>query len=611
MAMMTSIRNRSHVFLWALLFLFLLSMSVGGLVGGANIIDQLLGRVNPAEAIGSVNGDKITPDQFNQAVTARLRAIQDSGTEISDQYLETIRQQVWNFFIEERLTKQAIEDLDIKVSDDEILYHLRNNPPFDIQQIFFRNNVFDKDYYMQALNTPGMIDWAPIEAWMRDFYLPRYKLQQIIKMSAVVNDVEVKEEYIKRNIDYTISALHVPKNSIQDRVIKPGEKELKNEYKNRIDEFEELEKRHISFVSWPKTASLEDTNRTKQEAFEIIENYKNGTDFSVLANIHTQDPGNQIAPDSGRGGDLGWFEKGQMVKSFEDAAFKGRRGSVVGPVLSQFGYHIIKIDSIKNRGKNNHQVKARHILLKVELGQKTRSELRRKATLFSYDAQDYGLPSAIDTHSVNIQQAENLKENDFFISQVGPFRSAVRWVFNSKIDDISDPLETESYYAVFKLDSITPAGVEDFDNVKDKIYRDLISENEFDATNLYAEEIKTEILNGSSFKSIKEENNRLELVPSDKKSLNSSFISLGRSEQLVGALINSKKGDIVGPIKTARGHGIVKVIEIEKFDSTNWVSTKTNIRTDLANKKEREVYSDWMQSLKDEAEIIDNRKFHF
>ena len=609
--MMTSIRNRSHVFLWALLFLFLLSMSVGGLVGGANIIDQLLGRVNPAEAIGSVNGDKITPDQFNQAVTARLRAIQDSGTEISDQYLETIRQQVWNAFIEERLTKQAIEDLDIKVSDDEILYHLRNNPPFDIQQIFFRNNVFDKDYYMQALNTPGMIDWAPIEAWMRDFYLPRYKLQQIIKMSAVVNDVEVKEEYIRRNIDYTISALHVPKNSIQDRVIKPGEKELKNEYKNRIDEFEELEKRHISFVSWPKTASLEDTNRTKQEAFEIIENYKNGTDFSVLANIHTQDPGNQIAPDSGRGGDLGWFEKGQMVKSFEDAAFKGRRGSVVGPVLSQFGYHIIKIDSIKNRGKNNHQVKARHILLKVELGQKTRSELRRKATLFSYDAQDYGLSSAIDTHSVNIQQAENLKENDFFISQVGPFRSAVRWVFNSKINDISDPLETESYYAVFKLDSITPAGVEDFDNVKDKIYRDLISENEFDATNLYAEEIKTEILNGSSFKSIKEDNNRLELVPSDKKSLNSSFISLGRSEQLVGALINSKKGDIVGPIKTARGHGIVKVIEIEKFDSTNWVSTKTNIRTDLANKKEREVYSDWMQSLKDEAEIIDNRKFHF
>ena len=61
MALMTSMRERMHVVLWALLALFLLSMTIGGLVGGANIIDQLLGRVNPAEAIGSVNGDKITP----------------------------------------------------------------------------------------------------------------------------------------------------------------------------------------------------------------------------------------------------------------------------------------------------------------------------------------------------------------------------------------------------------------------------------------------------------------------------------------------------------------------------------------------------------------------
>ena len=611
MAMLTTIRNRSHVFLWALLVLFLLSMSVGGLVGGANIIDQLLGRVNPAEAIGSVNGDKITPDQFNQAVTARLRAMQNSGAEISDQYLETIRQQIWNAFIEEKLTQQAIEDLDIKVSDDEILYHLKNNPPFDIQQIFYRNNVFDREYYMQALNTPGMVDWGPIEAWMRDFYLPRYKLQQIIKMSAVVSANEVKEEFIKRNIDYTISAVHIPKNSIQDRVIKPKDSELKKEYKNRIDEFEELEKRHMSFISWPKTASLNDTNRTKQEALDVIASYKNGTDFSILANIHTQDPGNQVTPDSGRGGDLGWFGKGQMVKAFEEAAFNARRGAVVGPVLSQFGYHIIKIDSVKNRKKDNHQIKARHILLKIELGQKTRTELRRKATLFSYDAQDYGLSTSADSHSVSMQSATNLKENDFFIPQIGAFRSAVRWAFNSKIDAVSDPIETESFYAVFKLDSITPAGTESFDDTKEQIYRDLMNDNEFDATNLYAEEIKNEILNGSTFKSIKENNNRIELVPSDKKTLNSSFISLGKSEQLVGALLNSNKGDILGPIKTARGHGIVKVLTIEKFDSTNWSTSKDNIRTDLISRKERESYSDWLKNLKDEADIVDNRKFHF
>ena len=611
MAMLTTIRNRSHVFLWALLILFLLSMSIGGLVGGANIIDQLLGRVNPAEAIGSVNGDKITPDQFNQAVTARLRSMQDSGMEISDQYLETIRQQVWDSFIEERLTSQAIEDLNISVTDDEILYHLKNSPPFDIQQIFFRDNVFDREYYMQALNTPGMVDWAPIESWMRDFYLPRYKLQQIIKMSAVVSPSEVKNEYVKRNIDYTISALHIPRMAIQDRVVKPTEDELSKEYKNRIDTFKESEKRNLSFVSWPKVASKDDSIRTKQEALTLIQSIKDGTDFSTLANIHTQDPGNQFSPDSGRGGDLGWFGKGQMFKPFEEAAFKARRGSIVGPVLTQVGYHIIKIDSIKNKRKDNHQVKARHILLKVDLGQKTRTELRRKATLFSYDSQDYGMASAVDSHDVKVQNALNLNESDFFVSQIGPFRSAVRWAFNSKKEDISEPLETESFYAVFKLDSIIPEGVKPFKDARDEIYRDLLKENEFEASNLYAEEIKSEIMNGASFKSVKDKNNRVEFIPSDRKKLNGSFISLGKSEQLIGALINSEKGKIIGPVKTLRGHGIVKVENIASFDSSNWEVSKQIIRNELINRKERETYGDWMKSLKDEAKIVDNRKYHF
>jgi parvulin-like peptidyl-prolyl isomerase len=537
--------------------------------------------------------------------------MQDSGMEISDQYLETIRQQVWNGFIEERLTNQAIKDLNINVTDDEIIYHLKNNPPFDIQQIFFRDNAFDSEYYMQALNTPGMVDWGPIEAWMRDFYLPRYKLQQIIKMSAVVTPSDVKEEYIKRNIDYTISAVHVPKMAIQDRVIKPTEEELKKEYKKRIDTFKQNEKRNVSFVSWSKSASEDDSLRTKQEALDIINDYRDGADFSRLANIHTQDPGNQFSPDSGRGGDLGWFGKGQMNKSFEDAAFKARRGSVVGPVLTQFGYHIIKIDSVKNRRKDNHQVKARHILLKIDLGQKTRTELRRKATLFSYDAQDYGLSAAVDSHSVDIQNALNLKETDFFVSQLGPFRSAVRWAFNSKPEEVSEPLETESFYAVFKLDSIIPEGTKSFEEARNEIYRDLLKDNEFVATNLFAEEIKSDVLNGSNFKSIKDKNSRVELVPSDKKKLNGSFISLGKSEQLVGALISSQKGAIIGPVKTSRGHGIVKIENIANFDSSNWEVSKEMIRNDLAGKKERETYSNWMKNLKDEADIIDNRKYHF
>ena len=611
MAMMTMLRNRMHVVLWALLVLFLLSMTVGGLVGGANIIDQLLGRVNPAEAIGLVNGQKITPNQFNQAVNAQMDAIRNSGSQVSDQDLERVRSQVWNGFIEEYLTKEAIEDLDISVSDEEIIYHLENNPPIDIQRLFYENNVFNEERYRQALTTPGMIDWTPIEAWMKDYFIPRFKLQQYISMSSVVTENDIKEEFIKRNIEYTISAIHVTNLSVKDKVSKPTDEELLENYKSRLEDFKRDEKRHISFVSWPKSPTANDTLRVKQEALEIIMSYSEGDDFGALANIHTMDPGNQVTADSGRGGDLGWFGKGQMVPAFEEATFNAKSGSVVGPILTQFGYHIIKVDSIKNKGKDDHQVKAKHILLNIDMGQNTRTDLRRSATLFSYDAQDYGFMAAQDTHSVEMQPSNYLGQGDIFIAGLGPFRSAVRWTFNADVGSVSDPLETDDFYAVFTLDSISQEGIAPFEDVRTQVITGMERDRNIEASSNYANELKAKVETGSSFKELTENNKTLEYVPSDKKKLSSSFISLGKSEQLIGALLNSEKNSLIGPIKTNRGYGLVKILEISTFDSTNWTSQKNIIKTDLNRIKETTNYQNWMSNLKENAEIVDNRKFHF
>ena len=611
MAMMTMLRNRMHVVIWSLLVFFLLSMTVGGLVGGANIIDQLLGRVNPAEAIGLVNGQKITPNQFNQAVNAQMDAIRNSGSQVSDQDLEKVRSQVWNGFIEEYLTKEAIEDLDISVSDEEIIYHLENNPPIDIQRLFYENNIFNEENYRQALKTSGMIDWTPIETWMKDYYIPRFKLQQYISMSSVVTENDIKEEFIKRNIDYTISAIHITNASIKDKVSKPTDEELLENYKSRLEDFKRDEKRHISFISWPKVPTSNDTLRVKQEAIEIIMSYGEGDDFGALANIHTMDPSNQVTPDSGRGGDLGWFGKGQMVQAFEKATFNAKSGSVIGPILTQFGYHIIKVDSIKNKDKDNHQVKAKHILLNINMGQNTRTDLRRKATLFSYDAQDYGFMAAQDTHSVQMQPSNYLGQGDIFIAGLGPFRTAVKWSFSTDVGSISDPLETEDFYAVFTLDSISEEGIAPFEDVRSQVITGMERDRNVEASSNYANELKAKVETGSSFKSLTESNKTLEYVPSDKKKLSAAFISLGKSEQLIGALLNSEKNNLIGPVKTNRGYGLVKILEISSFDSTTWLSKKNIIKTDLNRIKETTNYQNWMNNLKEKAEIIDNRKFHF
>ncbi|HJJ34061.1 MULTISPECIES: peptidylprolyl isomerase [Methanocorpusculum] len=82
--------------------------------------------------------------------------------------------------------------------------------------------------------------------------------------------------------------------------------------------------------------------KTEAEAKEIMQKIKAGDDFAKLAKLYSQ------CPSGNAGGDLGYFGKGQMVKPFEEACFKANAGDVLGPVKTQFGWHLIKVTDVKN-----------------------------------------------------------------------------------------------------------------------------------------------------------------------------------------------------------------------------------------------------------------------
>ncbi len=82
--------------------------------------------------------------------------------------------------------------------------------------------------------------------------------------------------------------------------------------------------------------------KTEAEAKQIMQKISAGDDFAKLAKLFSQCPSGKA------GGDLGYFGKGQMVKPFEDACFKAKAGDVLGPVKTQFGWHVIKVTDIKN-----------------------------------------------------------------------------------------------------------------------------------------------------------------------------------------------------------------------------------------------------------------------
>ena len=80
---------------------------------------------------------------------------------------------------------------------------------------------------------------------------------------------------------------------------------------------------------------------SKELAEELKQKIDDGEDFSTLAEQHSE------CPSKKRGGDLGWFGKGSMVRPFEIAAFTADEGQVVGPVKTEFGWHIIYVYEIQ------------------------------------------------------------------------------------------------------------------------------------------------------------------------------------------------------------------------------------------------------------------------
>jgi peptidyl-prolyl cis-trans isomerase D len=207
----------------------------------------------------------------------------------------------------------------------------------------------------QSVATTAFVPAAVMERVYRLRAQEREVSQQVLSPEQFTGKVQIAPDAVKAYYDGNQDQFKLPEkvrvqyailslDGIQ-RQVKLTPDQLEKYYEERRAQFEKPEERRAShiLITVPGSATAEQKAKAREKAEALIAQAKKSPQaFAELAKKSSEDPGSAM-----EGGDLGFFPRGKMVKQFDDAVFGMKVGDIVGPVETQFGFHVIKLDAIK------------------------------------------------------------------------------------------------------------------------------------------------------------------------------------------------------------------------------------------------------------------------
>lgn len=332
-----------------------------------------------------------------------------------------------------------------------------------------------------------------------------------------------------------------------------------------------------------------------EQADELIAALQEDADFADLARQHSADPGS-----GQRGGDLGWFGRGRMVPPFEQAAFGARVGEIVGPVESQFGLHIIQVND-----RTNKEVKFATIHQPIEVSPFTRNEIFDMASDFVFIAQQRDFHDEANYLGLEIRETGFFTE-DGIIPGVGRNESAMRFAFENRRGRISDVLELTNGYGIFKIVDVQREGVKPLDEVRSQIRADLLREKQWEKARERAQEIYGK-LEGGSLNKITGIDPTIDVQTATDIGINSNIPGVGRDAKFIGAAFGLEIGEHSKPFEGSRHIYLIEPVQRTEFDEERFADQYENIKQELLGTKRQEFFRQWLEGLREEATIVDNR----
>jgi peptidyl-prolyl cis-trans isomerase D len=390
-----------------------------------------------------VNGTEISSNEVRQTYQQQLAQMErQSNVPLDDAMRNEIKRRVLDEYVNSEALVTRADDLGYRVSDGELLAEMSKVPAFQVDGKFDQahalavlnaqgrsvseiEGLFRRDAKLRQLDTALNASSFATPTELREFRALTRQQRELAWLtlsatkyaaSATPDDAAIKAYYDAHKSEYmtpeTVNLRYVElslaqlgsKVSVDDAQLKAFYEEQKTKTPDRFSQAEQRRVRHILLpVNDPKEEAA-----VKLKAEGILKRAQGGEDFSKLAKEFSQDPGS-----AAQGGDLGWSEKKVFVGPFADAAFSMKVDEIRGPVKTQFGYHILKLDGIQPPAvKSFEQSRAE---LETEY---KRNEAERLFNNAQDQLADAALQNATDIESVakkaglTVQDIANFNRND-------------------------------------------------------------------------------------------------------------------------------------------------------------------------------------------------------
>jgi peptidyl-prolyl cis-trans isomerase D len=579
---------------------------VGWMIYGYGM--DIVGRGAAApNVLAKVNGRTIDAQTFYQAVrseqerrraqNAPIPTTMEDQQQLEDAVLEQLIQ---NIVIQDELRRRGIT-----ITDQEVIEAARTSPPPEVLELpqFQTDGQFDLQKYQRFVASSADRGFLlALEARYRD-ELPRVKLYEQLVTGVYVSDAQLWQQYRDRNDSVTIAVLQLnPQSAAPDSAGRVTDAEVAAYYDSHRDEFRQPATAHLSFIAVSRRPTASDSAAALERARAVRQEILDGADFADVAARESADSVSRA-----NGGDLGETPRGAFVPAFESAALALRPGQISEPVQTQFGWHVIRLES-----RTDSSFRARHVLIPIEPYGEHLARVEAQADTLDLFAAEQEDPAALDRVAdrlgVPVAQAPALLEGTRL--QLGRFLigDAGVWAFGgAQPGELSPVVETEWAYYVFRLDSLQPEGIPPLDRVRDQVQRLTVVAKQREALKGIGAEIAALIHGGTSLEAIAEQRG-LAVRTLGPFTRHTPPPALQGNPEVAGAAFGLRVGETGGPIATPFATFFLRPIRKTVADSATFVAQREPLRAQAIRQARQERIQLVLTSLREAAKVDDRRK---